>query len=84
MYQWYLQALWGRVGPRRHFIVAHLRQDKSLPARVLWLQSCIPVSWKATSDLAGDSSEVCIEELTIRVHKIEVIPVPTEDTIRGA
>lgn len=84
MYQWFLQGVWGRIGPRRHFIVAHLRQDKSLPARVIWLQHCVPVSWKPSSDLDATSSEVCVEELTIRVQRVEVIPVPTEDTIRGA
>lgn len=84
MYQWFLQGVWGRIGPRRNFIVAHLRQDKSLPARVLWLQECLPISWKPSTDLDALSSEVCMEELTIRVQRIEVIPVPTEDTIRGA
>ena len=84
MYQWFLQGVWGRIGPRRHFMVAHLRQDKSLPARVIWLQGCIPVSWKASSDFDALSSEVCVEELTIKVDRIEVIPIPTEDTINGA
>ena len=84
MYQWFLQAVWGRIAPRRDFIVAHLRQDKSLPARVIWLQSCYPTAWKPSTDLDATSSEVCIEEITMQVKQIEVIPVPTEDTIRGA
>lgn len=84
MYQWFLQMVWGRIAPRRDFIVAHLRQDRSLPARVIWLQSCIPIAWKPSSDLDAMTSEVCVEEITIQVKQIEVVPVPTEETIRGA
>lgn len=84
MYQWFLQGVWGRIGPRRHFIVCHLRADKSLPAKVIWLQHCIPAAWQPSSDLDANSSEVCVETLTMHCEHVEVLPVPTEETIQGA
>ena len=43
MYAWFLQGIWGRVGPRRRFMVAHLRADRALPARVIHLRDCVPI-----------------------------------------
>jgi len=81
MYLWFTQGIWGRIAPRRHLIVAHLRHSKRMPARIILLQDCLPVAWTPSSALDATSSEVCVEELTIRVQRAEIIPFPSDETI---
>lgn len=78
---WFDQCLLHRVAPRRNFLVAHLRQDRSLPARLISLRNCIVKSYKPASDFAALSSEVSYEEITMGVQYVEVFPVP-EDFLR--
>jgi phage tail-like protein len=72
MYYWFQQAVWGRGAPRREFIVVHLRNDKKHIWRRLHLYDCIPTGWRPSTDLAGDSNEVLMEELTMDVEHIAV------------
>lgn len=76
MYFWFEQARWGRIAPRRHFLVIHTRADKRIPQRLLYLEGCIPTGWKPGSDLAGMSSEVVVETLTMSVTTASIIPLP--------
>jgi phage tail-like protein len=73
-YIWFHQAVYGIIGPRRNFTVVHTRQDKLQPQRVVLLEGCIPIGWKASSNFDASSSEVSIEELTMSVHRVEVLP----------
>ena len=73
-YLWFHQAVYGKIAPRRNFTVVHTRQDKLNPQRVIFLEGCIPISWKPTSDFDATSSELSIEELTMSVHRVEVLP----------
>lgn len=73
-YLWFHQAVYGKFAPRRNFTVVHTRSDKLIPRRVIVLEGCIPLSWKPSSDFDATSSEVAIEELTMSVHRVEVLP----------
>jgi len=75
-YFWLKQALWGRIAPRRHFAVVHLRNDKRIPQRLICLSDCLPTSWKPANDLSATSNEVVIEELSMIVTDVSVIPLP--------
>jgi len=79
MYLWFLQGIRGRFVPRRHFIVAHLRQDKSLPRRLVFLQNCIPISWKPASDFDATAAQVSLESITMQVTHITPIPTQFDD-----
>jgi phage tail-like protein len=76
MFLWWQQAIWGRVGPRRHFAVIHLRQDKTLPSRILLLENCIPISWQPASDFDAESAQVSLETMTLSVEDVLVLPLP--------
>jgi phage tail-like protein len=76
MYLWFKQGIWGRIAPRRSFLIVHLKQDKRIPQRMLLLEDCLPLSWKPSSDLDGQTAEVVVEELTLDVHTLSMIPVP--------
>ena len=76
MYLWFQQAVWGRVAPRRSFIVVQTRNRKAIPQRMLWLRDCIPTTWKPATDLDASSSEVVMEELTLAVMRVEILPLP--------
>ena len=76
MYFWFMQAVWGRIAPRRNFLLCHLDAGKLLPRRVLNLQNCIPKTWNATSDLDAKASEVLLETLVINVQRILPVPLP--------
>lgn len=73
-YLWFHQAVYGIGGPRRNFTVVHTRQDQLVPRRVILLEGCLPISWKPSSDFDATSSDVSIEELTMSVHRVEVLP----------
>lgn len=73
---WVKQAIWGRGAPRRDIIVLHTRQDKRIPQRMILLQGCIPTGWKPASDFDANSGDVSLEELTLDVHEVSVIPTP--------
>jgi phage tail-like protein len=73
-YLWFHQAVYGVGAPRRNFSVVHTRQDKLIPRRIILLEGCIPISWKPSSDFDATSSEVSIEELTMAVSRVEVVP----------
>lgn len=76
MYLWFKQCQYGRVAPRRHLMVVYLKQDKIVPQRILLCEECLPLTWKPSGDLDGESAEVLIEELTVDVHNIKMIPLP--------
>lgn len=84
MYFWWLQSVNGVLGPRRNFIMAHTRLDKALPARNLVCANAIPVSWKPASDFDANDSSVSLEEITLHVQRIDVIPIPLSDIFPGA
>jgi len=73
---WFSIAAHGRVNtaPRKSFIVVHTRNDKQIPRRQIILWDCIPVSWTASSELNGSNPELVMEELTMEVNRIEVVP----------
>ena len=73
-YLWFHQVVYGKFGPRRNLTVVQTRADKLTPRRVILLEGCWPVSWKPGGDFDADSSEVSIEELTLSVHRVEVVP----------
>lgn len=73
-YLWFHQAVYGIGAPRRNFTVVHTRQDKLEPRRIIVLEGCIPIGWKPSSTFDASSSEVSIEELTMSVHRVEVLP----------
>lgn len=73
-YMWFLQAMWGVVGPRRNFTVVHTGRDKLVPRRVVNLLGCFPKSWTPSSNFDASSSDVSIESLTLSVHQVEVLP----------
>jgi len=72
MYYWFIQAMWGRVAPRRSLSLVHLRSDKIVQKRVLTLHDCIPESWQPSSALDGTTTEVVTEELVLQVSNITV------------
>jgi phage tail-like protein len=76
MYQWFEQAIWGKYGPRRSFIAVNTRNDKTIPQRMHLLADCIPQSWKPSSNMSAGTSEVLMEELTMEVMRVQVIPLP--------
>lgn len=76
MYYWFVQAMWGRVVPRRTLLVVHLRNDKTLPRRIVKLGDCIPEAWRPSSSLDANSTEVVTEELTLQVGNVDFIPLP--------
>lgn len=73
-YLWFHQAVYGKFGPRRNFTVIQTRADKLTPRRIILLEGCVPVSWKAAGDFDAHSSDLSIEELTMQVHRVEVTP----------
>ena len=75
---WFQQCLWGRVAPRRNFLVAHLRQDKSIPQRLISLRNCVVKSWKPADDFSALNSGISHEEIVMSVQYVEVIPVPVD------
>lgn len=77
MWVYFSQAIWGRIAPRRSFLIVQMRNQKSQIQRVYWLEDCLPVSWKPTSDMDAHSSEVLVETLTMNVHRIRIVPTPT-------
>ena len=83
MYGWFLQGVWGRFGPRRNFLVVHLRNDKALPWRAIYLQDCLPTTFIPSSTLDAGSSEVCVESLTMYVTRIEILPAPVGISTAG-
>jgi phage tail-like protein len=76
MWLYFQQAIWGRIAPRRSFLVVQTRADKLTLQRIYWLEDCLPVSWTPVSGLAADSSEVTSETLILDVHRIRLVPVP--------
>jgi len=76
MYYWFLQAMWGRVQPRRTLLVVHLKNDKQLPQRIVKLGDCIPEAWRPSSGLDSSTSEVVTEELTLQVGDLDFVPLP--------
>ena len=83
MYLWWLQVVNGVFSPRRNLILAHTRQDKALPARMLSCENCIPISWKPASDFDATSTAVSLETITFHTQRINVIPVPISDIAAG-
>jgi phage tail-like protein len=75
MWVYFSQAVWGRVAPRRSFLVAQMRNDKSIQ-RVYWLEDCLPTAWTPTSGMDALSSEVLMEDITLQVHRIRILPIP--------
>lgn len=73
-YLWLYQVVWGTGAPRRNLTVIHTRADKLVPRRIYNLYGCVPKSWKPSSDLDANSSEVAIESLTLSVNQIELLP----------
>lgn len=76
MWLYFQQAIWGRIAPRRSFIVVQTRADKLTIQRAYWLEDCLPQSWKPVSDFDATSSEVSVESMTLDVHRIRLLPVP--------
>lgn len=76
MYFWFQQAQWGRIAPRRDFIVVHTRNDKKIPWRFVHLEGCIPTGWTPSSSLNGQTTEVVMEKLTMSVYNASIIPLP--------
>lgn len=79
MYAWWKQTINGVFAPRRNLLLTHTRLDRSLPARMISAQLCIPVSWKCATDFDASLSEVSVESLTLHTHKLDIIPVPISD-----
>lgn len=77
MWIYFQQAVWGKIVPRRSFMVVQTRADKVLMQRIYWLENCVPKSWSPVSALDAQTSEVTIERLTLSVHRIRIIPTPT-------
>jgi phage tail-like protein len=77
MWVYFQQNVWGRVAPRRSFLVVQTRANKTQIQRVYWLEDCIPKSWTPTSGMNAQSSEVLVERLVLDVHRIRVVPTPT-------
>jgi len=76
MYFWFQQAIWGRIAPRRDFLIVNTRADKRIPQRLTHLEGCIPTGWKPSSDLVGLTGEVVMESLTMAVTRVSIIPLP--------
>jgi len=76
MYLWWLQGVNGIGSPRRNMMLLHTRLDRSLPARILSCENCIPISWKPASDFDAYDSAVSIESMTMWTSRINVIVVP--------
>jgi len=76
MWLWFQQVVWGRVAPRRSLIVVQTRNQKRIPQRMLWLRDCIPSTWRPATDLDASGSEVVMEELTLSVERVEILPLP--------
>jgi len=75
MWVYFSQAVWGRVAPRRSFLVVQMRNDKSIQ-RVYWLESCLPTAWTPSSSMDALSGEVLMEDITLSVHRIRILPTP--------
>lgn len=75
MYHWFVQAKWGRVAPRRDLLIVHLRNEKTVPYRFIRLEGCIPEVWQPSSTLSATNSEAVVEELTLAVANIEIVPL---------
>jgi phage tail-like protein len=75
MWVYFSQAIWGRVAPRRSFIVIQMRNDNSIQ-RAYWLEDCLPTSWTPSSGMDAQSSEVLMEDITLSVHRIRILPTP--------
>jgi phage tail-like protein len=73
-YLWFMQAVWGKGAPRRHFTVIQTGRDKLIPRRIYNLLSCFPKSWTPSSNMDASSSDISIESLTMGVHSVEVLP----------
>ena len=76
MWLWFQQGVWGRIVPRRHFIVVNLGSDKLTIKRATWLSECVPEEWTPMGTLSGNSSEVLMERLVMDVHSVRPIPLP--------
>lgn len=81
MYHWWLQVVNGVFAPRRNLILAHTRQDKALPARMLICENCIPITWKPGSDFDATVTQVSMESITFHTQRIRVVPVPLSDLL---
>lgn len=79
MWAWWLQAVNGAGAPRRHIMICHTRQDRSLPARIIYCESCIPIGWKPADDFDANSSQVSLETMTLSTERVRIIPVPLAD-----
>lgn len=73
-YLWFQQGVYGTVGPRRNFTVVHTRGPNELPRRIINLSGCLPVAWKPSGDFDASSSDISIEELTLAVNRVWVLP----------
>jgi phage tail-like protein len=76
MWVYFQQAIWGRIAPRRSFIVVCTRPSKSTIQRVFWLEECLPKTWSPVSGMDATSSEVLMEKIVLDVHRIRVVPTP--------
>jgi phage tail-like protein len=77
MWVYFQQAIWGRVAPRRSFLIVATRPSKSTIARVFWLEDCLPKQWTPTTSFDATSSEVLMEKIVLDVHRIRVVPTPS-------
>lgn len=75
MSTWIKQAIWGRIVPRRSLLVVHLGPDKLIPRRMLLMEHCLPSAWKPSGDLDASGAQVLLEELTLEVHSVSVVPI---------
>ncbi len=76
MYLWMQQCIYGRIAPRRHFIVVNLAANKQTIKRATWLEDCIASEWTPMGTLSASSSEVLMESITLEVHRVRPIPIP--------
>jgi hypothetical protein len=67
MWVYFSQAVWG--------IVVQMRADNTIQ-RVYWLENCLPTAWTPTSGMDAMSSEVLMEDITLSVHRIRILPTP--------
>lgn len=78
MWVYFQQAIWGRIAPRRSFLIVATRPNKSVIQRIYWLEDCLPRSWApAGGGFDAMSSEVMMEKIVLDVHRIRIIPTPT-------
>ena len=76
MFVYFAQAMYGRYSPRRSFLVVNLKNEKSIPWRVLLLESCVPKQWVPSSALDANTTEVLVETMTLDVHRIVPVAAP--------